>query len=328
MRWRWYFVVLGVASALELPWKTQRRVWLRGGGRSEASEVRGAVAKTLVTVGAASACGVGIGVLKGRASALEFFASYLVEQSLSVDNLFVFILLFEYFKVPVELQDRALSWGIIGAVAMRGIMISFGVAAVRRFRSVTLVFAAILLASAVKLLTEDESAPVGDNAIVSIARRLCDATDHFDGDRFFTVVKAKRVATPLFLCVVCIELSDFVFAVDSIPAVLAVSRDPFVVYSSNVFAIAALRSLYAVLAVAIDNLPYLRPAVAFILGFVGLKMMLDFFHVHVSTSLSLAVILACLAGGVLASLAANHHHHYHHRRSTPPDPRHDTTTVV
>jgi TerC family integral membrane protein len=238
---------------------------------------------------------------------MEFFAAYLVEQSLSVDNLFVFILLFEFFHVPNALQQRALKWGIIGAVVMRGAMILVGVELVQRFRSVTLVFAAILLASSYKLLTEShdaEDADMGDNAVVAIARKMCNAVDYFDGDRFFTkAANGARVATPLLLCVVCIELSDFVFAVDSIPAVLAISKDPFIVYSSNIFAIAALRSLYACLAAAIAELPYLRPSVALILGFVGFKMGLEYWHIHISTPASLAVILTLLGGGVVASLA-------------------------
>lgn len=280
----------------------------RGGGGAAAAEedhVVASIAKTAVTVGFAAAFGVGVGVFRGQKSAVEFFAGYLVEQTLSVDNLFVFILLFEYFKVPPALQERALRWGVVGAVVMRGVMISVGVAAVRRFRSVTLVFAAILLASSLKLLTEGAASEDvrDDNPVVRLARHLCDAVDYFDGDKFFTTLRdGRRVATPLLLCVLCIELSDFVFAVDSIPAVLAVSQDPFVVYSSNVFAIAALRSLYAVLAAAIRHLPYLRPSVALILGFVGLKMLADYFDKHLDTGLSLAIIVLTLLAGVLASL--------------------------
>lgn len=277
--------------------------------REEPSDVSKSVVKTLLTVSAATAFGAGLGVVKGSTASIEFFAGYLVEQSLSVDNLFVFILLFEYFQVPPELQNRALTWGIIGAVAMRGVMISVGVAAVRRFRSVTLIFAAILLASSVKLLTEEDDEV--ENVVVKIARRLCNSVDYFDEDKFFT----NGRATPLFLCVVCIELSDFVFAVDSIPAVLAVSKDPLIVYSSNIFAIAALRSLYAVLAVAIQELAYLRPSVAFILGFVGLKMLLEYFHKHISTAASLIIIVGVLVLGIVASLLEK-------------PPRRDTTTAV
>ena len=195
--------------------------------------------------------------------------------------------------------------GIIGAVAMRGVMIAVGVELVNRFRSVTLVFAGILLASSYKLLVEDDhgdGGEMGENAVVRLGRKLCGGVDYFDGDKFFTMVNGAKVATPLLLCVVCIELSDFVFAVDSIPAVLAISKDPFIVYSSNIFAIAALRSLYQVLAAAIAELPYLRPAVALILGFVGVKMLAEYFHVHIPTATSLAIICATLGGGVALSL--------------------------
>ena len=188
---------------------------------------------------------------------------------------------------------------------MRGVMIAVGVELVNRFRSVTLVFAGILLASSYKLLMEDDhgdGGEMGENAVVRLGRKLCGGVDYFDGDKFFTLVDGAKVATPLLLCVVCIELSDFVFAVDSIPAVLAISKDPFIVYSSNIFAIAALRSLYQVLAAAIAELPYLRPAVALILGFVGVKMLAEYFHVHIPTATSLAIICATLGGGVALSL--------------------------
>lgn len=314
---RLVFLLLCIASRSTNGFSSKRRslpALSKTGGATQLTkeeEMRASVYKTSMTVMTASLFGIGLGVLKSRQASLEFFAGYLVEQSLSIDNLFVFILLFEYFKVPHELQEKALRWGIIGAVVMRGIMISVGVAAVARFRSVTLLFAGILLASSVKLLTEgdDEGEMSGDNLIVKVARKCCDAVDYFDGDNFFTkpIGSKKLVATPLFLCVVCIELSDFVFAVDSIPAVLAVSKDPFVVYASNIFAIAALRSLYAVLAVALGQLPYLRPAVAVILGFVGVKMGAEFFHVHIATTVSLAIIVATLAAGVLLSLAEKKH---------------------
>ncbi|KAH8069018.1 hypothetical protein JL721_6220 [Aureococcus anophagefferens] len=332
---------------------------LRGGGSAvdakAAAEMRGAVIRTVALPAsaarappkpAAAAHGdrgdalrrrrrrdagppVGHGILRRvrapappRAAARADAAArrYLVEQSLSVDNLFVFILLFEYFKVPARCSSarsvgaarRVLKprnpavVGIIGAVAMRGVMIAVGVELVNRFRSVTLVFAGILLASSYKLLVEDDhgdGGEMGENAVVvRLGRKLCGGVDYFDGDKFFTLVDGAKVATPLLLCVVCIELSDFVFAVDSIPAVLAISKDPFIVYSSNIFAIAALRSLYQVLAAAIAELPYLRPAVALILGFVGVKMLAEYFHVHIPTATSLAIICATLGGGVALSL--------------------------
>ena len=236
---------------------------------------------------------------------MEFFAGYLVEQSLSVDNLFVFILLFEYFRVPASMQEKALRWGIIGALLMRGVMILVGVELVQRFRVVTLLFAGVLLASAAKLLTEGDhdDEEMGNNSLVRLSKAVTKSVEYYDGDKFFTKLRdGSSAATPLLLCVVCIELSDFVFAVDSIPAVLAITKDPFIVYSSNIFAIAALRSLYQVLSAAIAGLPYLRPAVALILGFVGLKMLAEYYHIHVPTSWSLGVIVATLGGGIALSL--------------------------
>lgn len=275
----------------------------RGGDDSEAAEFRKALWTTVAVVLASVLFGAGIWKIQGRDSALEFYTGYLVEQSLSVDNLFVFILLFDFFNVPVEFQPRALKWGIIGAIAMRGVMIGVGVAAIKRFRVVVLFFAGILMLSAWKLLMGGEGEEdLANNWVMKLAHRVCPAVDYFDGDRFLTMDKGTRRPTPLLLCVVCIELSDFVFAVDSIPAVLSISQDPFIVYSSNIFAILALRSLYTVVAKAVSDLIYLRPAVALILGFVGFKMLLEFCHREISTGLSLSVIGVLLAAGVGASL--------------------------
>jgi len=233
--------------------------------------------------------------------------SDLVEQSLSVDNLFVFLMLFNYFQVPLPHQGRVLTWGIIGAVAMRGVMILAGVAAVARFRSVILLFAAILLVSAVKLFFEsDEPEDLSDNLMLRLSKRCVGAVDEYDGDKFFTKdPSGKTRATPLLLCLVCIELSDFVFAVDSIPAVIGVSQDLLIVYSSNIFAILGLRSLYTLVAKAVQDLPYLRPAVALVLAFIGLKMIGEYLGAEVPIAGSLAVVLGLLAGGILLSLASN-----------------------
>ncbi|KAH8048947.1 hypothetical protein JL722_12182 [Aureococcus anophagefferens] len=211
----------------------------------EADNFRRSLVQTVWAVASATAFGLILWYARGRDSAIAFFSGYLVEQSLSVDNLFVFIMLFEYFRVPPAFQQRVLSWGIVGAILMRGVMIVAGVAAVKRFRWTSLLFAGILLLSSVKLLMEgDEDEDVGDNLVMRLSRKLVGATTEYDGDRFFTVVDGAKRATPLLLCLVCVELSDVVFAVDSIPAVLGISTDPFVVYSSNVFAIAGLRALY------------------------------------------------------------------------------------
>jgi len=265
-----------------------------------------ALLRTILVVLSAVAFGLGTMVMKGKQSGLEFFAGYLVEQSLSVDNLFVFIMLFEYFKVPPAYQGRVLTWGIIGAVSMRAVMIVVGVAAIQKFRGVILAFAAILLVSSIKLLTEkEEEGDLSDNLILKISKFFVKSSDKYDNEKFFTQVDGKKVATPLLLCLVCIELSDFVFAVDSIPAVLGVSKDTFIVYSSNVFAIMALRSLYTLVNNAITDLPYLKPSVALVLGFVGIKMILEYFHYEISIGVSLSVVAVLLFGGVFASVWEN-----------------------
>ncbi|CAM9319720.1 unnamed protein product [Ectocarpus fasciculatus] len=254
---------------------------------------------------------MGTWVVKGKTSALEFFAGYIVEQSLSVDNLFIFIMLFDYFKVPAEFQSRVLNWGIIGAVSMRAIMIVVGVAAIQRFRGVMLVFAGILVVSSLKLLMEGveedhaDSSALEGNMVLRVANWMMDSTDYYDGEKFFTLVNGAKKATPLLLCLICIEMTDFVFAVDSIPAVLAISQDTFIVYASNVFAICAMRSIYTLVSHAISDLPYLKPAVALVLGFVGGKMFAEFFHYEIGVGTSLTVVCGLLAIGAIASVISN-----------------------
>jgi predicted tellurium resistance membrane protein TerC len=190
-----------------------------------------AVRRTLAWVGAAILFGSTLWATAGTTTGEEFFAGYLVEQSLSVDNLFVFLLLFEYFKVPLQYQDRVLNWGIYGAIIMRAIMIGLGAVALQQFHAILLVFAAILVYSSAKFFVgivggddeEDEDDPA-NNAIVQFSKTLVHTSDHYDGDRFFTVVEGVRKATPLFLCMVAVEISDVVFAVDSIPAVFGVTE--------------------------------------------------------------------------------------------------------
>lgn len=253
--------------------------------------------------------GVTLVATRGVTAGYEFFAGYLIEQSLSIDNLFVFIMLFEYFKVPTELQNRVLSWGISGAIVLRGLMIGVGVAALQKFKSVILVFAFILIASSVTLLLEKETIGTGDhgeNLVMKLTKALFPNTSsQLHGEKFFVVENGKRVATPLFLCLIAVELSDFVFAVDSIPAVLGVSKDPLIVYASNIFAIMALRSLYTLVAKAVSSFRYLKPAVALVLGFVGSKMIAEYFHVEIGIGVSLTVICSLLGIGLIASIIEN-----------------------
>mmetsp|Transcript_3567 Transcript_3567/g.8144 ORF Transcript_3567/g.8144 Transcript_3567/m.8144 type:complete len:407 (-) Transcript_3567:147-1367(-) len=264
-----------------------------------------AIRRTLYWVAAAIGYGFLLIFTAGPEVSGEFYAGYLLEQSLSIDNLLVFLLLFEYFKVPMEYQNRVLNWGIIGSIVMRATMIGVGAVALREFREVLLVFAAILLFSSFKVIVgddDDEEEDLSNNAIVKFANNLFQSTDQFDGDRFFTEMDGIRKATPMLLCMIAVEISDVVFAVDSIPAIFGVTEDPFVVFSSNMFAIMGLRSLYIILSKAASELQYLEKAVAVVLGFIGGKLIAEYFGVIISTELSLGVVVTMLGGGVAASL--------------------------
>ncbi|OMP03631.1 Integral membrane protein TerC [Corchorus olitorius] len=255
-------------------------------------------------VATAVAFGVGVGLKEGVGRASEFFAGYILEQSLSVDNLFVFVLIFKYFKVPHAYQSRVLSYGIAGAVIFRLSLILLGTATLQRFEAVNLLLAAVLLFSSFKLFSDEEDdSDLSDNFIVKTCQRFIPVTANYDGDRFITKQDGIWKATPLLLTVAVIELSDIAFAVDSIPAVFGVTRDPFIVFSSNLFAILGLRSLYTLISEGLADLEYLQPSIAVVLGFIGCKMILDFFGFHISTEASLGFVATSLGAGVLLSLA-------------------------
>ncbi|WCJ34604.1 integral membrane TerC family protein [Euphorbia peplus] len=254
-------------------------------------------------VGAAVAFGIAIGFKDGVGKASEFFAGYILEQSLSVDNLFVFVLIFKYFKVPLMYQNRVLSYGIAGAIIFRLSLILLGTATLQRFEAVNLGLAAILLYSSFKLFSsEEDDSDLSDNFLVKTCQRYIPVTSNYDGNRFITNQDGVWKATPLLLTVAVIELSDIAFAVDSIPAVFGVTRDPFIVLSSNLFAILGLRSLYTLISEGMAELEYLQPSIAVVLGFIGCKMILDFFGIHVSTEASLGVVATSLSAGVILSL--------------------------
>jgi tellurite resistance protein TerC len=240
---------------------------------------------------------------EGTQSALEFYTGYLIEFSLSVDNLFVFLLIFTYFCVRSDAQPKVLKWGILGAMVMRLIMIGLGAFLFQRFSWIIYVFGAILVVTGIRMFTQNQQqVDLERNPVVRLARRVIPLSQSYDGTRFFTrTVTGRLLATPLLLVLVVIEWSDLVFAIDSIPAIFAVTRDPFLVYSSNVFAILGLRALFFVLAGMLDKFVYLKPGVAFILVFVGLKMTLSAW-VHIPILLSLGVILTTLTAAVVLSL--------------------------
>ncbi|GMN39054.1 hypothetical protein TIFTF001_008291 [Ficus carica] len=271
--------------------------------QSDLSASASAVRNVAFWVSTAVAFGVGLGFKDGVEKASEFFAGYILEQSLSVDNLFVFVLIFKYFKVPHEYQNRVLSYGIAGAVIFRLTIILLGTATLQRFEAVNILLALILLYSSYKLFAaEEDDTDLSDNFIVKTCQRFIPVTSNYDGNRFFTVQDGVRKATPLLLTVAVIELSDIAFAVDSIPAVFGVTRDPFIVYTSNIFAIIGLRSLYTLVSEGMSELEYLQTSISIVLGFIGCKMILDFFGFHISTETSLGFVATSLSAGVLLSL--------------------------
>ncbi|MFZ1491194.1 MAG: TerC family protein [Ilumatobacteraceae bacterium] len=238
------------------------------------------------------------------AAAGEYVSGYLIEKSLSVDNVFVWALIFSYFKVPPRYQHRVLFWGIFGALVMRAIFIFAGVALIERFDWVLYVFGAFLLFTALRLIfgDQDEIDP-SSSKFLKLVNRLVPSTDQLDGQKLFTRVNGKRLATPLFAILLLVEFTDVLFAVDSVPAVLAVSREEFIVFSSNAFAILGLRALYFLLADAHARFSYLKEGLAIILAFVGVKMIIHRWY-HMPTWLSLTVITIVLIAAIGFSLRA------------------------
>lgn len=245
-------------------------------------------------------------ILTGNQAAMEFLTGYLVEQSLSLDNVFVIALIFAYFHIPSSYQHRVLFWGIIGAVFLRGIMIGLGAELVKQFVWLNYVFGLFLIFTAVKmLLAGDHKIEPEQNPIVKLARKFYPVSTRMDGQKFFTRLDDGRKAfTPLAIVLIIVESTDLLFAVDSIPAILAITHDSFVAFTSNVFAVMGLRSLYFALAGMMDQFRYLKISLVFILAFVGVKMMLGH-HFKIATEVSLGVIVAALAIGVMASILAN-----------------------
>lgn len=238
---------------------------------------------------------------QGSDGALTFIVAYLVEQSLSVDNLFVFLVVFSYFRIGDQYQARVLFWGVIGAVIMRALFIVAGTALLGRFHWMTYVFGAFLVFTGVKLgFHKEEDVDMEGNFALKLARRFLRTTDKLDREHFFTVENGRRVATPLLVVLIVIELTDVMFAVDSVPAVLAISKDTYIVYSSNILAVLGLRSLYFLLAGMMGRFHYLDVGLAVILAFVGLKM-LGASYVSVPNAVSLGVIGGVLAVAVIAS---------------------------
>jgi tellurite resistance protein TerC len=239
----------------------------------------------------------------GPIKALEFLTGYVIEYSLSVDNIFVFILIFSYFAVNNQYQHKILFWGILGALIMRGLFIFMGVALINRFQWVVIIFGGFLVFTGIRMLVRKETQVDPEkNTVVKFFRRFLPVTESMHGDKLIIVQNRKMYATPLFLVLLIIESSDLIFAVDSIPAVLAISKSTFIVYTSNIFAILGLRSLYFAVAGIIGYFRFLKTGLAFVLTFVGLKMLGSFFHFEIPILISLGVIVTILLVSILASV--------------------------
>jgi tellurite resistance protein TerC len=245
----------------------------------------------------------------GEQSGLEFLTGYLIEYALSVDNIFVFVLIFTYFKVPEKYQHRVLFWGIIGALLLRGAMIGMGAALVQRFEWLLYIFGAFLVFTGLKMLFQKEESEYNPekDPVFRLTRKVWPVTEEYHGESFFVELPEKKTgklrkhATPLFIVLIVINTTDIVFATDSIPAIFAVTRDPFIIYTSNICAVLGLRALYFLLAGIMDKFRYLKTGLSLVLIFIGVKMLLEHYF-HLPITVSLGVVGAILASSIFASL--------------------------
>jgi len=263
---------------------------------------REALVVSAAWIGLALIFNAGVYYWRGREKALEFLAGYLMEKSLSVDNIFVFLLIFRYFKVAGIHQHQVLFWGVFGALVMRAAFIAVGISLIREFHWITYIFGAFLAVTGIRLaLEKDKEIHPEKNPVLRLFRRLVPVTDSYEGNRLFVKRAGRYLATPLFVVLIIIETTDIVFAVDSIPAVMAITIDPFIVYTSNAFAILGLRSLYFALAGVMGLFRYLHYGLAAVLVFVGSKMMLVEF-VKIPVTVALATIATILSASIIASV--------------------------
>jgi tellurite resistance protein TerC len=293
--WLWIGFALFVLMMLALDLGVFHR-------KSHTVGMKEALAWSGVWVGLALLFNAGVWLWHGQDKGLEFLTGYVVELSLSVDNLFVFLLIFGYFRVPTQYQHKVLFWGILGALVMRAVFIAAGVTLMQRFHWVIYVFGAVLIVSGLKMaFDKDQEVHPERNPVLKLFRRLMPVTAEYHGDRFFVKQEKLLLATPLFIVLLMLETTDLVFAVDSVPAVLAITTDPFIVYTSNVFAILGLRSMFFALAGVMKLFAYLHYGLAAVLVFVGAKMLMAGFF-KIPTLTSLLVIVGLLAIAVAASL--------------------------
>jgi len=267
-----------------------------------AVSAREAAIWTAVWVALALVFAGGLYYFYGHKPALTFLTGYVVEESLSVDNIFVIVLIFEYFRVPAMCQHRVLFYGILGALVMRGLFIGLGAVLIARFHWILYIFGAMLVVTGVRMAIKRDDEFKGDeNPVVKFVRRFVPISHDFHGKHFFTIENGKRLATPLLLVLVLVEVTDLVFAIDSIPAIFGVTRDPFIVFTSNIFAVLGLRSLYFLLAAVVTRFYLLKYALAAILTFVGVKMLGEHWF-ELGIAWSLGIILGLLAIAIAASL--------------------------
>ncbi|MDP9337663.1 MAG: TerC family protein [Acidobacteriota bacterium] len=294
-RWIFFNIFVLVAVALDLG------VFHR---RPHKIGLREAAAWSALWVALSALFGVGVYWYLGRQPALEFFTGYLIEKALSIDNLFLFLVIFSAFSVDERVQHRLLAWGVLGALIMRGIMIALGAALVERFAWIMYVFGAFLVYAGIHMLfAKSESTHPEENKIFKFASRHLRVTHKYHGEKFFVRADKKLFATPLFLVLLVVEITDITLAVDSIPAIFGITHDPFIVYTSNVFAILGLRALYFMLAGALGRLRYLTVGLSFVLIFIGGKMFLDHWW-EMPVHISLAVVAGILGVALAVSLMA------------------------
>jgi tellurite resistance protein TerC len=276
--------------------------------RSNSASVKVAAIWSVVWVILSLSFAAGVYRVMGKESGLEFLTGYLIEYALSVDNIFVFVLIFAYFKVPKEYQHRVLFWGIIGALLLRGGMIFAGAALVSRFEWILYLFGAFLVFTGFRMARQDEANDYNPerDPVLRLARKLMPVTQDYQGDLFFVqrpdaAGRMRRAATPLFIVLILVDTTDVIFATDSIPAIFAVTRDPFIIYTSNICAVLGLRALYSLLASVVDKFRYLKLGLSLVLMFIGAKMLVDHFYPMPIIG-SLGVVAAILVTSVLASL--------------------------
>jgi tellurite resistance protein TerC len=295
--WFWVAFHVGVFLALAVDLISFKR-------RNRELSIRAATLRSLIWVALSLAFNVLVWMSKGGEDGLDFLTGYIIEYSLSVDNIFVFVLIFGYFRVPPRSQHRVLVWGILGALVMRGVMIWLGVALVERFHFVLYIFGIFLFLTGLRMLFDrDTKLDFENNFFMRFCRKMLPLTQEFHGRRFAVRVDARVMFTPLLLVLILVDVMDLIFAIDSIPAVFAITTDRFIVYTSNICAILGLRSLYFLLARMVDRFIYLKTGLAFILGFVGTKMVVAD-HFPIPNWISLVVIIVILTITITVSMAA------------------------